>query len=34
VGNHDGTQGQTHEKKGNGLEAIEIAQGVPPEPTE
>jgi hypothetical protein len=30
VHDHDGAQSQTHDEKGEGLQAIEIAQNVPP----
>ena len=29
VSDHDGAKGETHEKKCEGLQAIEVAQGVP-----
>ena len=28
--NHDGADGQAHDEKGKGLQAIEVAQNVPP----
>jgi hypothetical protein len=30
VDDHDGAEGQTHDKKGEGLKAIKIAHSIPP----